>query len=80
MNLTSMPAPPPLWGQIAGLGLLLAAVALMLPFLARRWDRLTRHRFLRWHRGEWRVETEGHMSIYRDAICRCCRHWGEGSC
>lgn len=65
-----------LLAQVSGMALLLVVLWPCCRWFQRRWDRLTRHRFVRWHRGCWREETDGHMALYQDAICRCCgRHW-----
>jgi hypothetical protein len=79
MNLTAAPAGPSIVAQVAVLFLFLVCLWPTFVYFCRRWDRLTRHRYIRWHRGAWRKETDGLASIYQDAICRCCRHrWGSG--
>lgn len=59
--------------ELAALVVVLLASWLFCRWFPGRWDRLTRHRYVRWHRGEWRDNTAGHDMIYEDRICRCCR-------
>jgi hypothetical protein len=76
MNLSHCPDGTPSWAEV-----LVYLVVLVWGcwqfgcWFSQRWDRLTRHRFRRWHRQAWRDETQGHAAIYGDAICRCCRRF-----
>lgn len=73
MILSAVHEPLTLLDQVVVAVVLLAFTYAFFRWFWGRWDRLTRHRYVRWHRSQWRENTDGHDAVYRDTICRCCR-------